>query len=259
VWAGSERRARVIAGGNVIQAGFIVGGSLIAAALQAQGVSEPVIIIGIGVLNLAAGVLIFLLLPITPLRDLVSILFRAVYRMEVRGVDNLDKAGPHSIIALNHVSFLDAALALSLTDKEPVFAIDHTIAQRWWVKPFLRLTKAMPLDPTKPMATRTLINAVKDGEMLIIFPEGRLTVTGSLMKVYDGAGLIADESDASVIPVRIDGLEATPFSRLSRQQAKRRWFPKAVVTILEPVEARTWTRRWPGESAGKRQARRFMR
>jgi acyl-[acyl-carrier-protein]-phospholipid O-acyltransferase / long-chain-fatty-acid--[acyl-carrier-protein] ligase len=236
VWAGSERRARVIAGGNVIQAGFIVGGSLLAAALQSQGVSEPMIIIGIGALNLVAGVLIFMLLPITPLRDFVSILFRAVYRMEVKGIENLDKAGPHSIIALNHVSFLDAALALSLTDKEPVFAIDHAIAQRWWVKPFLKLTKAMPLDPTKPMATRTLINAVKEGEMLIIFPEGRLTVTGSLMKVYDGAGLIADKSDAMVIPVRIDGLEATPFSRLSRQQVKRRWFPRVVVTILEPVK-----------------------
>ncbi|WP_163579758.1 1-acyl-sn-glycerol-3-phosphate acyltransferase, partial [Klebsiella pneumoniae] len=77
----------------------------------------------------------------------------------------------------------------------------------WWVKPFLKITKAMPLDPTRPLATRTLINAVKAGETLIIFPEGRLTVTGSLMKVYDGAGLIADKSGAPVVPVRIEGLE----------------------------------------------------
>ena len=55
------------------------------------------------------------------------------------------------------MSFLDAALSLSLLDKDPVFAIDHGIAQRWWVKPFLKITRAMPLDPLKPMATRTLI------------------------------------------------------------------------------------------------------
>ena len=115
------------------------------------------------------------------LRNVLSFLLRAVYRMEVKGAENLDpaKAGPNPIIALNHVSFLDAAVALSLMDKEPVFAIDYNIAQRWWVKPFLKLTRAMPLDPSKPMATRTLINAVKAGEPLVIFPEGRITVTGS--------------------------------------------------------------------------------
>jgi acyl-[acyl-carrier-protein]-phospholipid O-acyltransferase/long-chain-fatty-acid--[acyl-carrier-protein] ligase len=85
------------------------------------------------------------------------------------------------------------------------------------------------------MGTRTLINAVRTGETLVIFPEGRLTVTGSLMKVYDGAGLIADKSEAPVVPVRIEGLEATPFSRLTRAQVRRRWWPKVTVTILEPV------------------------
>ena len=78
--------------------------------------------------------------------------------------------------------------ALSLLPKDPVFAIDSAMAQHWWVKPFLRFTRAMPLDPTKPMATRTLINAVKSGEPLIIFPEGRLTVTGSLMKSMTAPG-----------------------------------------------------------------------
>jgi acyl-[acyl-carrier-protein]-phospholipid O-acyltransferase/long-chain-fatty-acid--[acyl-carrier-protein] ligase len=116
-----------------------------------------------------------------------------------------------------------------------VFAIDHGIAQRWWVKPFLKLTRAMPLDPTKPMATRALINAVRGGDTLIIFPEGRITVTGSLMKVYDGAGLIADKSGAMVVPVRLKGPEATPLSRLDRTQVRRRWFPKITVTVLEPV------------------------
>src|SRR2546423_10966572 len=86
------------------------------------------------------------------------------------------------------------------------------------------------------MGTRTLINAVKAGEPLVIFPEGRITVTGSLMKVYDGVGLIADKSGALVVPVKIDGVEATPFSRLSRRQVHRRWFPKVTVTVLPPVK-----------------------
>ena len=187
------------------------------------------------------------------LRNFLSTFLRVVYRMEVKGAENFAKAGPNPIIALNHVSFLDAAVALSLMEKEPVFAIDYQIAQRWWVKPFLKLTRAMPLDPSKPMATRTLINAVKAGDPLVIFPEGRITVTGSLMKVYDGVGLIADKSGAMVVPVRIDGLEATPFSRLSRRQVNRRWFPKVKITVLPPVKlavADELKGRWRRQAAG---------
>ncbi len=234
-WAGADRRARVIAAVNVLSAAFMVAGALVTAGLQKAGVTLPTIVAALGVANVLAGLIIFRTLPTSPFRDFLSILFRAFYRLEVRGLENVAKAGPNAIVALNHVSFLDAALALSLLDQEPVFAIDHGIAQRWWVRPFLKITRAMPLDPSKPMATRTLINAVKGGETLIIFPEGRLTVTGSLMKVYDGAGLIADKTDAMVLPVKIEGLERTFFSRLSREQVRRRWWPKVTVTMLEPV------------------------
>jgi acyl-[acyl-carrier-protein]-phospholipid O-acyltransferase / long-chain-fatty-acid--[acyl-carrier-protein] ligase len=235
-WAGAERRARVIAGVNVLSAAFMVGGGVAVAALQTAGVSLAVLIGSLALLNIGAGVIILRTLPTSPFRDLLSILFRAFYRLEVKGLENVAKAGPNAIIALNHVSFLDGALAMSLLENEPVFAIDHGIAQRWWVKPFLKITRAMPLDPTRPMATRTLINAVRSGETLIIFPEGRLTVTGSLMKVYDGAGLIADKSEAMVVPVRIEGLEKTFFSRLTRSQVRRAWWPKVTVTVLEPVK-----------------------
>ena len=234
-WTPKEKRARVIGAVNVLTAAFMVGGTLALAGLQAAGLSMAGLLALVGVLNLIAGALILATLPTSPFRDALSILFRAFYRLEVRGLDNVDKAGPNAIIALNHVSFLDAPLALSLLDREPVFAVDHGIAQRWWVKPFLATTKAMPLDPTRPLATRTLINAVRSGETLIIFPEGRLTVTGSLMKVYDGAGLIADKSGAMVVPVKIDGPEQTVFSRLSRGQVRRRWWPKITVTVLPPV------------------------
>src|SRR5258705_78317 len=174
-------------------------------------------------------------MPASALSDALSIIYRALFRMEVKGIDNLNNAGPNLIIALSHVSFLDAGLALSLRNRKPVFAIDVGIAKKWWVRPFVRLTNAMPLDPMKPMAIRSLIDAVKAGNALIIFPEGRITVTGSLMKVYDGAAMIADKADAEIVPVRIEGLEQTPFSRLSKGQVRRRWFPKVTVTILEPV------------------------
>jgi acyl-[acyl-carrier-protein]-phospholipid O-acyltransferase/long-chain-fatty-acid--[acyl-carrier-protein] ligase len=236
-WAGADRRARVIAAVNVLNAAFMVGGTIVVALLQiALGLTAPTVCLLIGLSTAAVAILVGKTMPANPMMDFLSILFRAFYRVELKGVDNLLKAGHNPIIALNHTSFLDAALAMSLLPKDPVFAIDSEMAKKWWVKPFLRFTRAMPIDPTKPMATRTLINAVRGGEPLIIFPEGRLTVTGSLMKVYDGAGLIADKTDAFVVPVRLEGLDATPFTRLSRAQVRRRWFPKVTVTVLEPVK-----------------------
>ncbi|WP_199091904.1 acyl-[ACP]--phospholipid O-acyltransferase [Bosea sp. ASV33] len=234
-WAPAEKRARIVAAVNVLSAAFMVAGAAVVALLQAAGLTLSHLFMLIGAMTVAASVWIFRTLPTNPVSDFLSILFRAFYRVEVTGRENIAKAGDNAIIALNHVSFLDAALALSILDKEPVFAIDHGIAQRWWVKPFLKLTRAMPLDPSRPLATRSLINAVKNGESLVIFPEGRLTVTGSLMKVYDGVGMIAEKSGVPIVPVRIEGLEATIFSRLTREQVRRRWFPKVRVTVLDPV------------------------
>src|SRR4029077_7286979 len=235
-WAGADRRARIVAAVNVLNAAFMTVAGVGVALVQKAGATPAMLFLAIGVANFVVAVVIARTMPTSPLRDFLSVLLRVLYRLEVHGLENVAKAGPHPIIALNHVSFLDAAIALAVLEQDPIFAIDHGIAQRWWVRPFLRLPRAMPLDPTKPMATRTLINAVKGGETLIIFPEGRITVTGSLMKVYDGAGLIADKSDAMVVPVRLKGPEATPFSRLGRSQVRRRWFPKVTVTVLEPVK-----------------------
>ena len=134
------------------------------------------------------------------------------------------------------MSFLDPPLALSILPKRPVFAIDVTMSRNWWIQPLLKFARTMALDPLKPFSLRAIINAVRSGDMLVIFPEGRITVTGSLMKVYDGAALIADKSDAMVVPVRIEGPEHTVFSRLKRSQVRRQLFPKIKVTILEPVQ-----------------------
>jgi acyl-[acyl-carrier-protein]-phospholipid O-acyltransferase/long-chain-fatty-acid--[acyl-carrier-protein] ligase len=235
-WAGVDRRARVIAAVNVLNAAFIAGGTGLVALLQwLLGLSVPGVFILLGVASLFVAVAIGRTMPASALSDALSIIYRTFFRTEIEGIENLNNAGPNLIIALNHVSFLDAGLALSLRNRRPIFAIDVAIARRWWVRPFVHLTRAIALDPLKPMALRSLIDAVKAGDALIIFPEGRITVTGSLMKVYDGAAMIADKANAEILPVRIEGLEQTPFSRLSRSQVRRRWFPKVTVTVLEPV------------------------
>jgi acyl-[acyl-carrier-protein]-phospholipid O-acyltransferase / long-chain-fatty-acid--[acyl-carrier-protein] ligase len=235
-WAGADRRARVIAAVNVLNAAFMAGSTVIVAILQKSGMTTSQLFVMLGIASLLVAIAIGRTMPASALSDALSIIYRTLFRIKVQGIDNLNNAGPNVIIALNHVSFLDAGLAMSLRNRKPVFAIDVGIAKRWWVRPFVKLTNALPLDPLKPMAVRTLIEAVKAGNALIIFPEGRITVTGSLMKVYDGAAMIADKSDAMIVPVRIEGLEQTPFSRLSKKQVRRKWFPKVKVTILEPVK-----------------------
>jgi acyl-[acyl-carrier-protein]-phospholipid O-acyltransferase/long-chain-fatty-acid--[acyl-carrier-protein] ligase len=174
------------------------------------------------------------LLPQDVLRMLARVLFRLAYRVEVRGAENFAAAGDRVIIVPNHVSFLDAPLVAAFLPGWPVFAIDPAQMQRWWVRPFLAAVDVYPMDPSRAMAARSLINSMKDGGRCVIFPEGRINVTGgALMKVYDGPALIADKADAMVLPVRLDGVEFTPFSRLAGR-LRRRWFPKVTITILEP-------------------------
>ena len=236
-WAGADHRARVIAAVNVLNAAFIVVGSLLVSLLQEKfHWNEAALFALMGVANLVVAVVIGFTMPTSWMNDLLSIVFRAFFRLEVTGLENVAKAGDNAIIALNHVSFLDPPLAMALLPKRPVFAIDVAMSKQWWIQPFLKFVRTMALDPLKPMALRTIINAVRDGNMLVIFPEGRITITGSLMKIYDGAAMIADKSDAMVVPVRIDGPEVTIFSRLKNTQVRRRLFPKITVTLLEPVK-----------------------
>ncbi|MDO9439593.1 MAG: acyl-[ACP]--phospholipid O-acyltransferase [Beijerinckiaceae bacterium] len=235
-WAREDRRARVIAGVNVVNSLFIVGGALTTAVLQSSlvGLSEPALLIGLGALNIGASVYFFRKLPGNFVSDFLTLLFRLFYRLEVRGLEHVAAAGDRCVIAVNHVSFLDAPVILSVLDSKPVFAIDRSMASRWWVKPFLTIAHALPIDPSQPLATRALIQQVKAGRPLVIFPEGRITVTGSLMKVYDGAAMIADKAEAMIVPTRIEGLEQSFFSRLRAGLVRKKLFPKVRITFLPP-------------------------
>jgi len=236
LWALPAERARTIGACNVLSALFMTAGSLGIALLQWAGAGLGLLLLLLGVANLAAMLLILRAWGREGVQDVGAFVFKTLLGLEVKGYDNLPPAGTRTIIAPNHVSLLDAAIMHSILPSHAAFAIDTGMAQKGWIKPFLKLVNAHSIDPTKPLGTRHLIQAVKGGETLVIFPEGRLTVTGGLMKVYDGTAMIADKADAVIVPVRIDGPERSYFGYLNRFQAKKALFPKTTVTILPPVK-----------------------
>ena len=167
------------------------------------------------------------------LKSVLHFILKKIYRIEITGLENYSAAGKRVLIVANHLSFLDALLLAVFLPEKPLFAINTFIAKAWWLRPFLTLVNSFPLDPTNPMATKALISEIRKDKKCIIFPEGRITVTGSLMKVYEGPGMIADRANATILPIRIDGAQYTPFSRLKGKVCIR-WFPKITIRIQEP-------------------------
>lgn len=167
------------------------------------------------------------------LKHFFKVLLRLFYRVEIKGLENYYQAGKRTLIVANHTSFLDAVLLTSFLPNRLSFAINTQISQRWYsrlIKPFVNL---FVMDPTNPLSLKSLIRYVQQDNQVVIFPEGRITVTGSLMKIYNGPGMVADRSGAMVLPVRIEGAQFTPFSRL-RGRIRLRWFPKITITVLPP-------------------------
>lgn len=229
----AEHRARIIAANNVLNALFMVGAAAATLGLLAAGCTIQQVFLAVAVANIAAAAYICRLLPDALLRSLMRAVLRLCYRLEVRGMEHYLAAGSRVLLVANHTSFLDAALIAATLPEKITFAVNTHVAQRWWMKPLLALVDALPLDPTNPLATKTLIDTLKTGRKCMIFPEGRITVTGALMKIYEGPGMIADKSGAVLLPIRIDGAQYTPLSRL-RGKVRLRWFPKVTLTFLPP-------------------------
>ena len=226
-------RSRIIAANNILNALFMVAGALAATVMLGLDFSVPQVFLAMAAGNGVVAVYICRLLPDAVVKALLGAVLKVLFRVEVRGLEKYAGAGERALVVVNHVSFLDAVLLAAFLPGRPVFAVDTRVAGRWWIKPFLGLVEAFPVDPTDALATKSLIKAIRGGRHGVIFPEGRVTVTGALMKVYEGPAMIADKADATVVPVRIDGAQYSPFSRL-RGKVRMRLFPRITITVLEP-------------------------
>ncbi len=165
------------------------------------------------------------------IKALTRWLLSRLYRIEVTGLENFHAAGDRVLIVANHTSLLDPPLLWAFLPGELTFVINTHIAKQSWVRPFLLFARVFAMDPTNPLSSKALVRYLEANRKAVIFPEGRITVTGALMKIYDGTGMVADRAGAKVLPVRIDGAQYTPFSRL-RGRVRLRWFPKIRLNIL---------------------------
>lgn len=228
-----EHRARIIAGGAVLDALFVVASSALSAVLIMWKWEIRELFLAFAIMNAAVAIYICKLLPDYLFKSLLQGVFKILYKVEIRGLENFEKAGKRAVIVGNHVSLLDPPLLAAFLPGRPMFAVNVYVANWWWVRPFLKLVDAFPLDPTNPFSMKGLIRKVEEDRHVVIFPEGRLTETGALMKIYDGPGMIADKAEAVVLPVRLDGVQHTSFARLKGKIPLRK-FPKITITILEP-------------------------
>jgi len=164
------------------------------------------------------------------LRPLLRGLARLLFRVEVQ-LRQADFSPPRLLIVANHESFLDGLLIGLFLPIDPVFVVHTGIANNFWFRLLLSQVDYLAVDPTSPMAMKKVIRLIESGRPVVIFPEGRITLTGSLMKVYDGPAFVAAKTGATVIPVRLDGASRSYFSRLSGKYPKE-FFPKIRLTVL---------------------------
>lgn len=236
-------RSRVIAANNLINSFFMASSTAILSLLFYMNFSIPSVILIVGILNMVVAIYIYQFIPnskVIPMRlgqAIFRLFFDIFYKVEVKGLENYEKARKRTVIVANHLSYIDPALIATYISVNMHFAINLPISKVWWVRPFTKIMKTYPIEPNNPMAIKTLIEEVKKDRRVAIFPEGRTSVTGSLMKIYEGPGMIADKAGATILPIRVDGTQFTRFSKVRKLMgAKFKLRRKITITVLPSVK-----------------------
>ncbi|HEX3949886.1 MAG TPA: bifunctional acyl-ACP--phospholipid O-acyltransferase/long-chain-fatty-acid--ACP ligase [Steroidobacteraceae bacterium] len=165
-------------------------------------------------------------------RRVLQFVTRVLFRVRVHG-DTSQFLNERTLIVANHESLIDGLLLAVFLPVHATFVVHTTVARNPLNAWMLRFIPHLLVDSTSPLAMKIICKLVETGTPVVIFPEGRLTVTGSLMKVYDGAAFIAAKTGATVLPTHIDGAGRSYFGRLAGIYPLK-LFPKITITVLAP-------------------------
>ncbi|HRD92549.1 MAG TPA: MFS transporter [Accumulibacter sp.] len=213
-----EQRARIIAANNILNALFMVCGALAAAGLLGNGLSIPALF-GIAALcNAAVAVYIYSLVPEFMLRFIAWLLIHSVYRLQQNGLENIPQDGP-AILVCNHVSFVDP-IVIAAASRRPIrFVMDHRIYRLPVINFIFRHMHTIPIAPAREDAAmmaaafEEVAHALAAGELVAIFPEGRITDNGEIYPFRPGVQQIVGRTPVAVIPMALQGLWGSFFSR----------------------------------------------
>jgi 1-acyl-sn-glycerol-3-phosphate acyltransferase len=226
-------RARIIAANNILNALFMVASALIAGALLAAGLTIPQVFLALGIANAVVALYIFALVPEYLLRFVAFVASRCVYRFRVRGDEHIPVEGA-AIVACNHVSFVDAVLLMAASPRPIRFVMDHRIFRMPVLGALFRLAKAIPIAPQREApqvyedAFEQARRVLDDGELLGLFPEGAITRDGTVQPFKGGLMKILQTHPVPVVPVALQNLWGSFFSRVEQGQAMVRPFRRGL-------------------------------
>ena len=213
-----EHGARIIAANNIMNALFMVVGAIAAAGMLAAGLTIPMLFAVAAICNAAVALFIYGLVPEFLLRFIIWMLIHTVYRLRVQELDQVPEDGP-AVIVCNHVSFVDALVIMAACKRPIRFVMDHHIF-RWPLLNFVfRTSKAIPIASAKEdpammeRAFDEVAKALDAGDLVGIFPEGKITADGSINPFRPGITRILARNPVPVVPMALRGLWGSFFSR----------------------------------------------
>lgn len=238
--------SRIIAANNILNALFMVAAALLAIGLFKLGFNIPQILLVTAILNAVVALYIFTLVPEFLMRFLSWVLINALYRIEVEGLENIPDQGP-CLVVCNHVSYVDAFIVGGSIRRPIRFVMYHTIYQLPLLRFMFKTARAIPIAPAKedPLmlerAYAEITAALDAGEVVGIFPEGRLTESGTINPFKTGVERILASRPVPVVPVALKGMWGSLFSRrdstLRRARLPRRFWSRIALVVGAAVPA----------------------